>query len=401
MVDVVEFELQPGERDLILKHAFPHEEIVRRLKMGIHAKTGLIYRFPPDIFEDLVDCVAAEANHATTRKLEREFDALYEKLAALSDDHLAAEPKEAEEKEEFLAQFPPHIREAVRGILDDPRFTTLDQVNAALDAVMQMHNQAPLAEFAGLSPEQVYRLTRGKWDDPEESFYIREDLSHAELAEVSIYRNAMILLRGLGDEGVAATKGGNLNTEFVRKMAEEMVYDGIRKEIAMSRRLFEEDFRLLNQLRYVLTYMGLIRKYKGKFVRTKKAAKYMQEQHAGEFYAQLLRVNFQKFDIGFPFYPDEFYPLQWALPFAVYVLDRFCRDWQPVEKAASNVLLPTVVPYIDETRYFLTPKCIGETYFLRPLRDFDLLEYRDRDGVRYMHDVRTTPLFERVFKLEL
>lgn len=401
MTEVVEFQLLPNERDLILKHAILPDDVYRRLKMGIHGPSGLMYRFPIDVFEDLVDCVAAELNHAASRGLEKQFDALYDRLVALIEDR-PPNPLDGDDegKAELLEQFPPHMRNAVEGILNDPRFTSMDQITAALEAVMKIHNESPQPAFAGLSPAQVYLLMQSTWEDASDAFYIRQDLSASELANVSIYKNALTTLRGLGDDGVAATKTGAFSTAFVRQMVQEMDYEGLDKQRQMTRRFFEEDFGMIAKLRYLLTYAGLIRKYKGRFVRTKKAMEFMHEERAGELYAMLLRTLYLKYDIGFPSYPAEFTVLQTALPYAAYILGRLCRDWVPYEKAAAIVLLLSVVPYFDETDYLFTPQRIGRWYFLYPLREFGLLEFKEeRHG--YKFDVRITPLFDRVFSISV
>ena len=370
--------------------------------MGIHAPTGLLYRFRPEVFVELVECIATEANHARTRKLERKFDALYGRLAAISEGLVQEEPDDDDTgKAEFLSQLPPHIRDAVSGILDDPRLTSVDQVNAALEAVVQAHNRAPVAQFAGLSPEQLYRLTSSPWDDPKAAFYIRDDLRIEEVADTEMFRNARIMLRALGDEGVPATKGGSFSTKFVARMADEMDYRGLETEHVLSRRTFEDDFTLIPDLRHLLTYAGLMRKHGGRFKRTKKAVKLLDDANAGALYALLFRTMFHDFDLGYPFYSDEFLALQWALPFPVYVLGAYAHDWQNVERFAPTLLLITVVPYIDESRYIYRPQTLAEQFILNPLAAFGAIEGRNPKHKEDLgSEIRITPLFHRVFSLK-
>lgn len=403
MPDVVEFELHPDERDLILGHTFPPEHIARRLKMGIHGPSGLIYRFSPEEFEQLVDCIGAEAGHAKSRKLECQFDALYDKLTAIAEEFAPPEDGATGDGDtEFLSRFPPHVRDAVQGILDDPRFTSIEQINAALEAVMQTHNRTPLAEFAGLSPEQLFRLSQASWDNSSEAFCIRDDLTMADVADVEIFRNARVMLRALGREGTPATKSGSLNTKFVAQMAREMDYPRLDIERELSRRHFEEDFGQIGLIRHLLTYARLVRKHRDRFVRTKAAAKLLDDDQAGRLYALLLRTMFRQYDISFPYYPPEFCSLQWALPFPVYVLSRFAVDWQDVAGLAPRLLLITAVPYIDESDFLFNTEELARRFILRPLWLFGLVESREATrGLDIGAEIRITPLFQRVFSLRI
>lgn len=399
---MIEFELQPDQRDFILRHASLSEQLKRRLSMGIHGASGLLYRLSPEEFDQLVDTVAAEANHAKTQKLEAKFDAIYGQLAAVGRAYYNEFHDMPEDEPKRSSVLPPHLQEVVRSIIDDPRLTDLDQVNAALEAVMSAHNRTPVAEFAGLSPEQVFRLTQADWEDPNAAFHIREGLSFDDVGDTETVFNARIVLDALGADGTPATKGGSLNTKFVAEVVDAMRWPSIEVTRSYHKRRREEDFRPLEDLRYLLTYAGLMRKYAGRFKRTKLGTRLLDESRAGELYVLLLRTMYQEFDIGHPTYPDEFFRLQWALPFAVYVLGRFAEDWISTERIGPRCLLYTVVPFVDETHRLFSPAYIGQRYFLEPLTQFGLVEDRNpKYRFSFGQEVRITPLFDRVFQLKI
>ena len=65
------------ERELILKHSFAPEELTRQLRFVPQPGS------PADDLDDLAGYVASEANHAKHRKLQKEWQRIYRKIAAI------------------------------------------------------------------------------------------------------------------------------------------------------------------------------------------------------------------------------------------------------------------------------------------------------------------------------
>ena len=76
----VQLLLTPSERDLILKHAFLNEEIERPLQIAELKGRNLIIHFTLDDLDELSGAIAAEANHAKSKVLQRQLDAVFEKI---------------------------------------------------------------------------------------------------------------------------------------------------------------------------------------------------------------------------------------------------------------------------------------------------------------------------------
>jgi hypothetical protein len=72
---------------LIDDHTFADPEYVRRLKKTPDSTGRLSGKFTLDELDDLLGCIAAEANHTKSSKLERELDALYGRLQKLVDSY--------------------------------------------------------------------------------------------------------------------------------------------------------------------------------------------------------------------------------------------------------------------------------------------------------------------------
>ncbi len=83
----VPLELNDRERDLILKHSFADEELTGRLRIVPRPAEPPIYRFTLDDLDELAGYVAAEANHAEDKKLRKEWDRLYARIAAVLESY--------------------------------------------------------------------------------------------------------------------------------------------------------------------------------------------------------------------------------------------------------------------------------------------------------------------------
>ncbi len=83
----VAVELDGRERELILEHSFAEPELTNRLRILPKPNEPPVYRFTLDDLDELVGYVAAEANHAKNRKLQKEWTLLYARLAAVFESH--------------------------------------------------------------------------------------------------------------------------------------------------------------------------------------------------------------------------------------------------------------------------------------------------------------------------
>lgn len=72
--------LSVRDRELIVEHAFVGNEILEPLRMAVVDGKDLRVSFTLPDLEELSGALAAEANHCKSKKLERELDALWEKV---------------------------------------------------------------------------------------------------------------------------------------------------------------------------------------------------------------------------------------------------------------------------------------------------------------------------------
>jgi hypothetical protein len=77
----IPLELTERERDLIMKHTFAGNNLTDRLRVVPSPGQRPFYRFTLDDLDELAGYVAAEANHAKVKKLEKELRQLYSRIA--------------------------------------------------------------------------------------------------------------------------------------------------------------------------------------------------------------------------------------------------------------------------------------------------------------------------------
>ena len=90
----VPLELNDRERDLIMNHTFAGNDLTDRFRIVPGPGRPPSYRFTLDELDELAGYVAAEANHAKVKKLEKELRRLYARIAAVLESD-ADEPGES------------------------------------------------------------------------------------------------------------------------------------------------------------------------------------------------------------------------------------------------------------------------------------------------------------------
>ena len=83
----VPLELTERERDLIINHTFADHSLTDRLRIVPGPGRRPFYRFTLDDLDELAGYVAAEANHAKVKKLEKELRRLYGRIADVLESY--------------------------------------------------------------------------------------------------------------------------------------------------------------------------------------------------------------------------------------------------------------------------------------------------------------------------
>jgi hypothetical protein len=84
---MLRLELTDRERELILKYSFAPDELTRQLRIVPQFGKLAAARYTLDDLDDLAGHIAAESNHAKDRKLHKEWERIYVKIAAILESH--------------------------------------------------------------------------------------------------------------------------------------------------------------------------------------------------------------------------------------------------------------------------------------------------------------------------
>jgi hypothetical protein len=281
----------------------------------------------------------------------------------------------------------------------DEREYFLRFAEEAIDAI----NQAPLDDFASLSPSQVQALNFEPFDTPE-LLRIVDPCPvppHGAVIELAIW-----LLEAIG-EGVPTTERGNLPRKLCRALLERVQAQPWTRDLEQHVRVGSEtDFALLHRVRIALELSGLLRKYRKRFVPTKRCRERLAASGARGIYPVLLRGYATKFDWAFADLYPESPMLQQTSWFVLWLLHRFGEHWRSssfYEDAVLRAFPILLEDFADEERFeWLRPEdSFRAAVRLRILRRFaeafGLIETRERDParVREPFEVRRTELFEQ------
>lgn len=83
----IRVKLTDKEKKLILEHTFAENSLTDRLKTAESKDGIIIVKYSPDDLEGLIGYIAAEANHAENKALQKKLDALYEKMDDLLSEN--------------------------------------------------------------------------------------------------------------------------------------------------------------------------------------------------------------------------------------------------------------------------------------------------------------------------
>lgn len=83
----IPLELTERERELIMKHTFAGNDLTDRLRIVPRPDRRPLYRFTLDDLDELAGYVAAEANHAKVKKIEKELRRLYGRIADVLESY--------------------------------------------------------------------------------------------------------------------------------------------------------------------------------------------------------------------------------------------------------------------------------------------------------------------------
>ncbi len=285
-------------------------------------------------------------------------------------------------------------------------FESLEEINAFTAQLANERNQWALAEFCGLSPEQMTRVLYRPFDSPET---IQFSIDIEPPPDIRIMRLFRALVEAIGESGLKPTAKGNLPLKFCKALAQELSggdddrslllrYGGIRSEV---------DFEELHCTRLVAELAGLVRKYRGKFVLTRKCRDMLAKQDNGHLYFELFKAYTTKFSWAYRDGYPEADIVQHSFLYTLFLLTSFgdTERSQQFYEGKFVSAFPMALDLFPETSYSSTDEQARRVYFLRALDRFAAffgvaeLILKSEELYRSKYVVRQTALLDRFLTL--
>ena len=234
---------------------------------------------------------------------------------------------------------------------------------------------------------------------------LASDLTHEELEQSAVVRNAIILLRAAAaGPGLKLTATGNLSRGVVADMCNRFTWPEFDKASAFQfhKVINEPDFLPLLFVRHVVQAGTLLRKHKGHLKISPMGRRAIQEPNLRALQALLFHISMWHLDMGyFGRGLHQGWPQRDA-GIVLWSLSVAANDWQPRERLSRLCTIP-INGVLDQT--WDTASYAMEAQILRPLLWFGLLEYRDDEidpgRSERRHFYRKTVLFDRFLSFDI
>jgi len=182
-----------------------------------------------------------------------------------------------------------------------------------------------------------------------------------------------LLQEAIGPKGMKPTATGNLPRKFCREAA--LAYwgeEGYRDKTRYGNINKENDFSDLHATRMVAELAGLIRKYKGRFILSRKCRSLMTEAGLSAVFPRLFRAFVQQFNWGYRDGYSEIRLIEQSFLFTLYLLDRYGDDWRLSVFYEDCFLkaFPAVLKEMEPNPFYPAENQIRSCYTLRAIKRF-------------------------------
>ena len=247
---------------------------------------------------------------------------------------------------------------------------SISELQTVANEVSRRRNLRPRDDFCGLSSEQMYQILHLPFDSTEIVSFSEDIVVPSESPAHAL---VSLLVDACGDHGLKATAKGYLPAKFCRDTALALLGEGRCREMTFGSEVRKElDYRELHVVRLAAQMAGLIRKYRGRFLRTKKCEKVLSSPNNGKLYLELLRAYTRKFNWGYSDGYDDLMIIQEAFLFSLFLLHRFGDDFRCASFYADKFLqaFPKVLDEIRYPLYGSKDEEVKRCYSLRTMERF-------------------------------
>ncbi|NOY64257.1 MAG: hypothetical protein GXO97_02485 [Nitrospirae bacterium] len=263
------------------------------------------------------------------------------------------------------------FRKGLEKFIANKKFNSLEEVQAAVDEFTRQYNNTPLDDFCGLSPNEMWRILYHPFNSPE---VVDFNLDAQVPQDAPRLKLLLRLLQKIDEsEGIKSTAKGNLPRNLCRELEKEYYneedYSHIRSLGAL---MSEMEFVELHVVRIIAVMAGYIRKYRKRFVVTKRGKLLLKHGITAKEFLHILRVYTRDFNWAYSDGYPEFPIIQNSFLFTLYLLKKFGDRYSEPEFYSSLFIkaYPDVLEEATNPLYTSPEKDVKGCYEFRALRRF-------------------------------
>ncbi|MCF6219295.1 MAG: SEC-C domain-containing protein [Gammaproteobacteria bacterium] len=292
----------------------------------------------------------------------------------------------------------------LKELLSAQDFDSIDDMQAATDALVEKQNQNSRDDFLGLSSEQVFRMIHFAYETPE-LFQFSDALPMEPDAPILMLIEGIV--SAIDEKGLQATKAkGALPQKLCREMWSDYsrlyVDDDFPSFHKVNR---EDDFFELHVTRIILELAGFLRKVKGRFYLTKKYQKIVSKAGAKELYPIIFETYCREFNWAYWDGYDDVQFIQQSFLFTLYLLKQHGDQMTSTSVYEDSFLraFPMVVDEIKGSLYSTPEQELRNCYYSRACVHFlvflglaELEVVKSGKPQEYKYKIKKTPLADAV-----
>ncbi|MCF7707370.1 MAG: SEC-C domain-containing protein [Verrucomicrobia bacterium] len=289
--------------------------------------------------------------------------------------------------------------------LEEQEFMSKAEAETYFEHYMQEQRQKTVDDFHGLSSDQMHRFLYSPFESP-------DLVEFPEVSDTSapIMRLFGMLTEAIGEKGLKTTAKGNLPRQFCRDTA--LAYSGeeLYNYLSQIKQInMEMDFFDMHITRLTAQLAGLIRKYKGKFILTKKYRKLKEKSGLGGMYQLILKTYVRKYNWEYYMPISGVHLMQHSFLFTLYLLSLYGDEWRNIEfyqdcfLRAFPMAVELVEPLPSRNPETVIRLCFAIYSIDRFAKFMGLIDHKDEPGSarKRLTHVKKTPLLDKVVRFHL
>ena len=233
------------------------------------------------------------------------------------------------------------------------------ELNKILGEFQEVHNNRPMDDLLGLTPERMYNLMHFPVFSEESGLTLVNEISRETFAVAPVVKMSEFILRNITQSGKLKATAKQQNLPRSLAQAFGLFYES---EISLDREkplfprsiMSEWDVPFLPMLKFLLRECGLLKLRSGYYSLTQKGEAVVDRGFEYEDFINILTCHMVDLDWCFLIANPLNYLLQDSVPFLLFALNLKAVDWLDVEDFAERIYraFPELIDemYEDEMR---------------------------------------------------